>query len=135
MKIAEFYSAGRKLSGSRQISDRDNHRPHFNGRTLTRALTFATAADTPSAYSLRRSVWEGCSVAFTMVLDLSGYMSSSKTFSCRRSQSTVHASQSTISSENRNVCQIWTILPRERTPGRGPSRGLYSDTFRPTKAH
>ena len=67
MDIAEFYSAVRKLSESRQISDGDNHRPHFSMRTLTRALTFA--ADTASAYSLRRSVWEGCLMAFTMVLD------------------------------------------------------------------
>ena len=67
MDIAEFYSAVKKLSESRQISDGDNHRPHFSVRTLTRALTFA--ADTASAYSLRRSVWEGCLMAFTMVLD------------------------------------------------------------------
>lgn len=67
MDIAEFYSAVKKLSESRQISDGNNHRPHFSMRTLTRALTFA--ADTASAYSLRRSVWEGCLMAFTMVLD------------------------------------------------------------------
>ena len=67
MDIAEFYSAVKRLSESRQISDGDNHRPHFSMRTLTRALTFA--ADTASAYSLRRSVWEGCLMAFTMVLD------------------------------------------------------------------
>ena len=67
MDIAEFYSAVKTLSESRQISDGDNHRPHFSMRTLTRALTFA--ADTASAYSLRRSVWEGCLMAFTMVLD------------------------------------------------------------------
>ena len=67
MDIAEFYSAVKKLSESREISDEDNHRPHFSMRTLTRALTFA--ADTASAYSLRRSVWEGCLMAFTMVLD------------------------------------------------------------------
>lgn len=67
MDIAEFYSAVKQLSESRQISDGDNHRPHFSMRTLTRALTFA--ADTASTYSLRRSVWEGCLMAFTMVLD------------------------------------------------------------------
>ena len=67
MDIAEFYSAVKKLSESRQISDGDNHRPHFSMRTLTRALTFA--ANTASAYSLRRSVWEGCLMAFTMFLD------------------------------------------------------------------
>ena len=67
MDIAEFYSAVKQLSESREISDGDNHRPHFSMRTLTRALTFA--ADTASTYSLRRSVWEGCLMAFTMVLD------------------------------------------------------------------
>ena len=67
MDIAEYYSAVKKLSESGQISDGDNHRPHFSMRTLTRALTFA--ADTACAYSLRRSVWEGCLMAFTMVLD------------------------------------------------------------------
>ena len=68
MDIAEFYAAVKKLSESRRISDGDNHRPHFSMRTLTRALTFA--ANTASAYSLRRSVWEGCLMAFTMVLDM-----------------------------------------------------------------
>ena len=68
MDIAEFYAAVKKLSENRRISDGDNHRPHFSMRTLTRALTFA--ANTASAYSLRRSVWEGCLMAFTMVLDM-----------------------------------------------------------------
>ena len=68
MDIAEFHCAVKQLSESRQISDGNNHRPHFSMRTLTRAMTFA--ADTASAYSLRRSVWEGCLMAFTMALDM-----------------------------------------------------------------
>jgi midasin len=67
MDVAEFYSAVKEVAASRQIADGANHRPHFSMRTLVRALTFA--ADTASAYSLRRSVWEGCLMAFTMVLD------------------------------------------------------------------
>jgi midasin len=67
MDVAEFYVAVKKLSESRRISDGDNHRPYFSMRTLTRASTFA--ANTASAYSLRRSVWEGCLMAFTMILD------------------------------------------------------------------
>lgn len=67
MNIAEFYVAVKELSEKRQIADGANHRPHFSMRTLARALTFA--AETASSYSLRRSVWEGCLMAFTMVLD------------------------------------------------------------------
>lgn len=67
MDVAEFYSAVKHVAESRQISDGANHRPHFSMRTLVRALTFA--ADTASGYSLRRSIWEGCLMAFTMVLD------------------------------------------------------------------
>ncbi|KAF8967136.1 hypothetical protein BDZ97DRAFT_1903538 [Flammula alnicola] len=67
MDVADFYTAVKQVADSRQIVDGANHRPHFSMRTLVRALTFA--ADTASAYSLRRSVWEGCLMAFTMVLD------------------------------------------------------------------
>lgn len=67
MNVAEFYSAVKELSEKRQIADGSNHRPHYSMRTLARALTFA--ADMASTYSLRRSIWEGCLMAFTMVLD------------------------------------------------------------------
>lgn len=67
MDVAEFYSAAKQVAENRQIADGANHRPHFSMRTLVRALTFA--ADTASGYSLRRSIWEGCLMAFTMVLD------------------------------------------------------------------
>ncbi|KAL0578801.1 AAA ATPase midasin [Marasmius crinis-equi] len=65
--VAEFYLAVKKLAETRQIVDGSNHRPHFSMRTLARALTFA--ADIAQAYSLRRAIWEGCMMAFTMVLD------------------------------------------------------------------
>ncbi|KAJ7288003.1 P-loop containing nucleoside triphosphate hydrolase protein [Mycena rebaudengoi] len=67
MNVAEFYAAVKQLAESRQIADGSNHRPHYSMRTLARALTFA--ADIASAYSLRRAIWEGCLMAFTMVLD------------------------------------------------------------------
>ncbi|KAL0069076.1 AAA ATPase midasin [Marasmius tenuissimus] len=65
--VAEFYLAVKKLAETRQIVDGSNHRPHFSMRTLARALTFA--ADIAQVYSLRRAIWEGCMMAFTMVLD------------------------------------------------------------------
>ncbi|KAK7028133.1 AAA ATPase midasin [Paramarasmius palmivorus] len=65
--VAEFYLAVKNLSETRQVADGSNHRPHYSMRTLARALTFA--ADIASTYSLRRALWEGCMMAFTMVLD------------------------------------------------------------------
>jgi midasin len=68
MNVAEFYSAVKKLAQERQIADGSNHSPNYSMRTLARALTFA--ADTASTYGLRRSLWEGCLMAFTMILDV-----------------------------------------------------------------
>lgn len=68
MDVAEFYTAVKALTANRQIADASNRRPHFNLRTLTRALTFA--AEIASAFSLRRAMWEGCMMAFTMALDV-----------------------------------------------------------------
>jgi midasin len=67
MDVAEFYSAVKKLAEGRHIVDGSNRRPHYSMRTLAHALTFA--ADMASTYSLRRAIWEGCLMAFTMVLD------------------------------------------------------------------
>ena len=67
MDVAEFYIAVKQVAEGRQIADGANHRPHFSMRSLTRALTFASI--TAAAFSLRRSVWEGCLMAFTMTLD------------------------------------------------------------------
>lgn len=67
MNVAEFYLAVKDLAEKRLLADGSNHRPHFSMRTLARALTFA--ADIASTYSLRRAIWEGCLMAFTMVLD------------------------------------------------------------------
>jgi midasin len=67
MNVAEFYSAVKALAEERQIADGSNHRPHYSMRTLVRALTYA--ADMASTYTLRRSIWDGCLMAFTMILD------------------------------------------------------------------
>ncbi|KAG7088114.1 hypothetical protein E1B28_012139 [Marasmius oreades] len=65
--VADFYLAVKKLAETRQIADGSNHRPHFSMRTLARALTFA--ADIAQSYGLKRAIWEGCMMAFTMVLN------------------------------------------------------------------
>ncbi|KAI6098294.1 hypothetical protein EDD16DRAFT_1527318, partial [Pisolithus croceorrhizus] len=66
MDVAEFYAAVKKLVDERQLADGADRRPHFSMRTLARALTFA--ADVAPSYGLRRALWEGCLMAFTMVL-------------------------------------------------------------------
>lgn len=67
MNVAEFYSAVKDLAEKRMIADGANHRPHYSMRTLARALTFAS--DVATMFGLRRAIWEGCLMAFTMVLD------------------------------------------------------------------
>ncbi|KAF9220907.1 hypothetical protein BS17DRAFT_290054 [Gyrodon lividus] len=67
MNVAEFYAAVKQLAEERQLADGSNHRPHYSMRTLARALTFA--ADLAPMYGLRRALWEGCLMTFTMVLD------------------------------------------------------------------
>ncbi|KAE9408912.1 P-loop containing nucleoside triphosphate hydrolase protein [Gymnopus androsaceus JB14] len=67
MNVAEFYLAVKDLAETRQIADGSNHRPHYSMRTLARALTFAS--DIAGVYGLRRALWEGSLMAFTMVLD------------------------------------------------------------------
>ncbi|KIK92495.1 hypothetical protein PAXRUDRAFT_571192 [Paxillus rubicundulus Ve08.2h10] len=67
MNVAEFYAAVKHLTEDRQLADGSNHRPHYSMRTLVRALTFTS--DIAPMYGLRRALWEGCLMAFTMVLD------------------------------------------------------------------
>ncbi|KAG6330042.1 hypothetical protein ID866_9047 [Astraeus odoratus] len=69
MDVAEFYTAGKKLTEERQPADGSDHQPHYSMRTLARASTFGFAANIAPMYSLRRALWEGCLMAFTMVLD------------------------------------------------------------------
>lgn len=67
MDVAECYAEIRQLAQQHQLADGANQRPHFSIRTLSRALTFAT--DITPQYGLRRSLWEGFIMAFTLLLD------------------------------------------------------------------
>ncbi|KAJ1018157.1 hypothetical protein NDA16_005023 [Ustilago loliicola] len=67
MDVAECYAEIRRLAQQHQLADGANQRPHFSIRTLSRALTFAT--DIAPQYGLRRSLWEGFVMAFTLLLD------------------------------------------------------------------
>jgi midasin len=67
MDVADFYIAVKHLSEERKIADGSNHRPHYSMRTLARALMWT--ADMAGTYGLRRALWEGCLMGFTMVLD------------------------------------------------------------------
>ena len=69
MDVAEFYQSVKALAEQRRIADGANHRPHYSMRTLTRALTFANDIAATYGFPLRRALWEGCLMAFTMVLD------------------------------------------------------------------
>ncbi len=67
MDVAECYTDIRRLAQQHQLADGANQRPHYSIRTLSRALTFAT--DIVPQYGLRRSLWEGFIMAFTLLLD------------------------------------------------------------------
>lgn len=68
MDITEMYSTLKRLSAAKEIVDGSNIAPHYSMRTLARALTFAV--ETAPLFGLRRGLWEGCLMAFTMSLDL-----------------------------------------------------------------
>ena len=38
LDVADFYIAAKRLADTRELADGSNHRPHFNMRTLARAL-------------------------------------------------------------------------------------------------
>ncbi|KAF8711008.1 ATPase, partial [Rhizoctonia solani] len=65
--VADFYITAKRLTATRQLADGQNHVPHFSMRTLARALTFAS--DLTPIMKLRRALWEGIAMAFTMTLD------------------------------------------------------------------
>ncbi|KIL67963.1 hypothetical protein M378DRAFT_992686 [Amanita muscaria Koide BX008] len=69
MNVAEFYQSVKALAEQRQIADGANHRPHYSMRTLTRTLMFANDIALTYGFPLRRALWEGTLMAFTMVLD------------------------------------------------------------------
>lgn len=68
LDIVEMYSTLKRLSATKEIVDGSNTAPHFSMRTLARALMFAV--ETAPIFGLRRGLWEGCLMAFTMSLDL-----------------------------------------------------------------
>ncbi|PWN48667.1 midasin [Violaceomyces palustris] len=67
MDVAECYTEMRRLAQQHELADGANQRPHYSIRTLSRALTFAT--DIAPTFGLRRGLWEGLVMAFTMLLD------------------------------------------------------------------
>ncbi|SCZ88717.1 BZ3500_MvSof-1268-A1-R1_Chr2-1g04590 [Microbotryum saponariae] len=67
-QTADLYSAVKQLAINAQLADGSNHPPHFSMRTLARALTFA-AEFAETFGSLRRALYEGFLMSFTMLLD------------------------------------------------------------------
>ncbi|KAH8108664.1 P-loop containing nucleoside triphosphate hydrolase protein [Phellopilus nigrolimitatus] len=65
--VAQFYTSVKRLSELGKIADGSDRRPHYSMRSLSRALIFA--ADTVQSFGLRRALWEGFTMAFTMVLN------------------------------------------------------------------
>ncbi|BGP32484.1 AAA ATPase midasin [Rhodotorula toruloides] len=65
--VAELYSAVKSLAMRAELADGQNMLPHFSMRTLARALSFA--ADFAPTFGLRRALYEGFVMAFTMLLD------------------------------------------------------------------
>jgi midasin len=65
--VADLYTSIKALATGAQLADGSNQPPHFSIRTLARALTF-TSEFTP-VFGLRRSLYEGFVMAFTMLLD------------------------------------------------------------------
>lgn len=105
LDVAEFYIAAKKLSETREIADGSNQRPHYSMRTLARALTFVV--DSVPAFELRRALWEGCLMAFTVVLD-------------QKSTEKLHAlAQKHILGPVRNVNALLAQVPRAPDGGAG----------------
>lgn len=67
MDVADCFVLIKQLTNQQKLADGANQRPHYSIRTLARALTFAK--DTASVYGLRRALFEGFIMAFTMLLD------------------------------------------------------------------
>ncbi|GAA5872063.1 hypothetical protein JCM8547_003087 [Rhodosporidiobolus lusitaniae] len=65
--VAELYAAVKNLALRAQLADGQNMPPHFSMRTLARALSFA--AEFAATFGLRRALYEGFVMAFTMLLD------------------------------------------------------------------
>lgn len=66
LDVVEFYMQVKSMADKHELADGSNHRPHFSIRTLTRALMFTALA--AGTFGLRRALWEGCLMAFSMAL-------------------------------------------------------------------
>lgn len=67
LDVVELYSTLKRLSAAKEIVDGSNTAPHYSMRTLARALMFAVQS--APIFGLRRGLWEGILMAFTMSLD------------------------------------------------------------------
>jgi midasin len=67
LDVVEMYTTLKRLSAAKEIVDGSNAAPHYSMRTLARALMFAV--EVSPLFGLRRGLWEGCLMAFTMSLD------------------------------------------------------------------
>ncbi len=67
LDVVEMYSTLKRSSSAKEIVDASNAAPNYSMRTLARALTFAV--ELAPMFGLRRGLWEGCLMAFTMSLD------------------------------------------------------------------
>ncbi|GMK55960.1 hypothetical protein CspeluHIS016_0210160 [Cutaneotrichosporon spelunceum] len=67
LDVVELYSTLKRLSAAKEIVDGSNAAPHYSMRTLARALMFAVQS--APIFGLRRGLWEGILMAFTMSLD------------------------------------------------------------------
>ena len=67
LDVVETYTTLKRLSSAKEIVNGSNEPPHYSMRTLARALTFAV--ESAPLFGLRRGLWEGCLMAFTMSLD------------------------------------------------------------------
>ncbi|WVW78385.1 hypothetical protein I302_100339 [Kwoniella bestiolae CBS 10118] len=68
LDVVELYTTLKRLSSAKEIVDGSNAAPHYSMRTLARALTFAVQS--APLFGLRRGIWEGYLMAFTMSLDV-----------------------------------------------------------------
>lgn len=67
LDVVELYTTLKRLSATKEIVDGSNAAPHYSMRTLARSLMFAVQS--APIFGLRRGLWEGTLMAFTMSLD------------------------------------------------------------------
>lgn len=115
VSMAEFERVGDKgaVMDVAKFVDGSNKKPHYSIRTLARALTFA--ADIAGPFVLRRALWEGMLMAFTIVLDGGSAETATglaQAYPCWCPQSSIIACQGTEFSSwavYRRIHQVWTV--------------------------